>query len=188
MLFRSVSQSRYYGANRLGGNSLLEITAFGQKAGLNASDKAKNIVFDEVKFDINDSMNYISTIYDKENSTNLYLIKDNLSTNLFKNLGLFRDEEKIDEMIFLVEEIEKEFPKIGISDKSKVYNKNLIDYLELKNSIELSKIISLCAKQRKESRGSHYRSDYQMLDDNYSKSSFVEHKESQYTIGFEDLI
>lgn len=182
------AEASIHGANRLGGNSLLEITVLGQKAGLNASSKAKMIASKEDKYDITNIKMYIETIFDKENSINLYHIKDELSTNLFKNLGLFRDEEKINEMISLVDEIEKEFSKIGISDKSKIYNKNLIDYIELKNSLELSKIISLCAKQRKESRGSHYRIDHPMIDDSYSKSSYVEYKESKYTIDFEDLI
>ena len=176
-----------HGANRLGGNSLLEITVFGQKAGLNASNKAKMITSNEDKYDITNITKYIETIFDKENSINLYHIKDDLSTNLFKNLGLFRDEAKIDEMISLVENIKNQFPKIGISDTTKVYNKNLIDYLELKNSTELSKIISLCAKQRKESRGSHYRTDYKDLDEKFSKSSYVEYKESKYIVGFEDI-
>ena len=55
----------------------------------------------------------------------------------------------------------EQVPNMGITDLSQIYNKNLIEFLEFKNSLELSRVVVLSAIKREESRGGHYRSDFQ---------------------------
>lgn len=163
-----------HGANRLGGNSLLEIITLGRNTGVYASNKAKEISrFESNDKNINQVDEKLALILKKENEKNFYLLKKELSTELFDKVGLFRNEENINKFIEKIDLIYEDFLKAGIDDKSKIYNKNLIEYLEFENIILLSKLISICAKDRKESRGSHFRTDYDFTSDDYKLNSIT---------------
>ena len=68
-----------------------------------------------------------------------------------------------------------------------IYNKNLIDLLEFKNMIEVSIHVCICALNRKESRGSHFRLDYPNQDINYEKNSFIMKENTNIKVDFEDV-
>ena len=76
---------------------------------------------------------------------------------------------------------------MGIGDKSKYYNTNLVEFLEFINILQISKVIALNAKNRKESRGSHNRLDYKESLKSYEKFSYTYFKNSKLEIGFEDI-
>ena len=181
------AQSFIHGANRLGGNSLLEIVTFGKIAGINASNKAKNTF--NSNFDVNISIkNFIDDIYNYPNKINFYHSKDEIGKDLFNKLGLFRSEHKISELINKLEEIKSNFNYMGIYDKSRQYNKNLIDFLEFRNIIDLSIIVAKCSLLREESRGSHFRLDYPLESENYEKSSLIKKVNDKIKIDFEDIL
>ena len=77
---------------------------------------------------------------------------------------------------------------MGIDDKSKHYNKNLINFLEFKNTLDLSIIVAKCSLLRKESRGSHYRLDYPFESVDYSKNSLIKKENDEIRIKFEDIL
>jgi succinate dehydrogenase/fumarate reductase flavoprotein subunit len=87
---------------------------------------------------------------------------------------------KIDETI-------NDLSNMGIGDKSKEFNKNLVEFLEFKNSLLVSKIATLCAINRKESRGSHYRVDYPNIENEFEKCSLILKSNDSIKISFEDL-
>lgn len=177
-----------HGANRLGGNSLLEIITLGKNTGVYASNKAKEIsCFESIGKIINHYEEKLSLILEKENKKNFYLLKKELSTELFDKIGLFRNEENINKFIEKLNSINEDFLKAGINDKSKIYNKNLIEYLEFENIILLSKLISMCAKERKESRGSHFRTDYVFTSDDYKLSSITKFIGKEIYNKFEEI-
>lgn len=182
------ANASFHGANRLGGNSLLEIITLGRNTGVYASNKAKEISsfeFNDEK--INQLDEKLTLIFEKENEKNFYLLKKELSTELFEKIGLFRNEENINKFIEKLDSIYEDFLKAGIDDKSKIYNKNLIEYLEFENIILLSKLISICAKDRKESRGSHYRTDYLNSSDDFKLNSIIKQSDGRIQNTFEEI-
>ena len=77
---------------------------------------------------------------------------------------------------------------MGIGDKSKEFNKNLVEFIEFKNILQVSKIATLCAINRKESRGSHYRSDYPKIDNSLNKCSLITKDFDSIKISFEEVL
>ena len=184
------AQSFIHGANRLGGNSLLEIVTFGKIAGLNASNKAKEINHYNLPSNSNqlvNDKNLIDGIYSLPNRINFYHKKEYLGNILFENLGLFRIQSKMNDLLFELEKIKNELCNMGIGDKSKEFNRNLVEFIEFKNIIEVSEIATACAIQRKESRGSHYRTDYPNQNDSFDKYSSALNIDNSLVISFKDF-
>ncbi|WP_072679473.1 FAD-dependent oxidoreductase [Arcobacter sp. LA11] len=169
------SQSGIHGANRLGGNSLLEIVTFGKIAGENAAKKAKKVKIientDSEQFLID--KNYIEGIFTKDSEIDFYKRKKELGKLLFKNVGLFREEKSMKNSLEKILEWKKELNLIGLNDKSKIFNKNLTDLIEYKNMIELAHTILISALNRQESRGAHFRIDFKDELENYDKNSIL---------------
>ena len=165
------SSNGVHGANRLGGNSLLEIVLFGKKLGENF-DKINNSPFLD-KTIYNQNISDFETLFTNTPKSNFYEIRKELGEMMFKNVGLFRTKEGLYEALSFVENIINNFSQFGITDKSKVYNTNLVDFLEFKNIVVCAKTIILCALNRCESRGSHYRNDFPNSLENYKNSTII---------------
>ena len=184
-----VAQSSIHGANRLGGNSLLEIVTFGKVAGINASNNAKEIksIKNTTNKELLKQKKYINHIYTYTNEINFYENKDYLGKLFFDNVGLFRNEQNLKFAIKELEKMKNEIPKMGILDKSKQYNKNLVEFLEFINMIEIAEVIARTALNRKESRGSHYRNDYPEERESYQKNSLIKKINNNLLLSFEDV-
>jgi succinate dehydrogenase / fumarate reductase flavoprotein subunit len=147
------AQSGVHGANRLGGNSLLEIVSFGRLAGKNSVKYAQSVDYQEIDVSLYD----VEEIYDLPYEINFYEKREALGQELYKNVGIVRDEKSLLKAQELILEMEKELEVMGLGDRSKVYNTNLIELIKFRNSIVLSKVIVQSALERKESMGAHYR-------------------------------
>lgn len=159
-----------HGANRLGGNSLLEIITFGRYVASNIN--VDNIIIeDKIYNEYNESVKYIDTLFVNKSKENFYTIKDEIGKLMFENVGLFRNEKSLINSLNIVNNHLKNIHNYTIEDKSKVYNTNLKEYLEFHNILKLSKIIIKSALNRKESRGAHFRVDFDKVDSNYNKVS-----------------
>lgn len=179
-----VAQSNIHGANRLGGNSLLEVIGYGKivaqklQKSLIGFEKYQNS--NQLKNDIKE----LKEIFELPNKINFYEEKEKLADTLFDNLGVIKDKNSILKTLKTLEEIEKNLNQMGIGDKSKVYNKNLVDFIEFKNSLIIAKMISNSALKREESRGSHIREDFLYLDDKYEKNSYINKIDNQLEYSF----
>ena len=181
------AEASIHGANRLGGNSLLEIVTFGKIAGVNASNEAKEINEINKPNSISKEINIINEIYNYPNEINFYDKKDEIGKLLFDNLGLFRNEIKILDLIDKIKEIQSEIKSMGISDKSKYYNKNLIEFIEFKNIINVALLVCISALNRKESRGSHFRLDFPFELEDYEKNSIIKKSNDEISFKFEEI-
>ncbi len=74
--------------------------------------------------------------------------------------------------------MKKDIPLMGAKDTFKVYNTNLVEFLEFKNMLEISEIVLVCAMKRNESRGAHYRSDKPQEDNAKYKAHTITYKEN----------
>jgi L-aspartate oxidase len=155
-----------HGADRLGGNMAVACQVFGRRAGVAA---AKHVMRKK---------NFIS-IKKAKKRENLFLsqlrLKSDVAIDLLfekihdgadKNLLVVRNESGIKNFLNSLSEIENEI-KLGTSRQQS--NVPLVKLYELNNLIEIGKLISRAALERKESRGSHYRTDFPKLDENLSK-------------------
>jgi succinate dehydrogenase / fumarate reductase flavoprotein subunit len=149
---------KVHGANRLGGNSLLELVVFGKEVGVNASHFAKNNPLKDSNLISNISIDEI--LNNKIYSVNFYDKQKFIGDLFYKHVAIKRNEESLNLALKEIKNIKSELPLMGVNDKSKIYNSNLIEFLEFKNMIELCHEVIISALKRKKSCGAHFRSDF----------------------------
>jgi len=181
------SQSGVHGANRLGGNSLLEIITFGKIAGEMVSQNLENVEKTKNEEKLDYWKDRINKLFEKSTSTDFYSTKDELGKVLFENVGLFREEKRLTYALEKIDQYEKDLGDISIGDKSRVYNKNLMEYLELENMLIVSKLIIKAALNREESRGAHYRIDFKQESKEFEKNSIAVQKDGSEKHFFEEI-
>lgn len=158
-----------HGANRLGGNSLLETVVFGRRAGGHA---AKNLKADIDKnmqaaqrFEV-DHKKYVESLFNKPGRENPFDVKNKVSEIMDEKVGIFREENNMKKAVEEIKELREVYNKDTRPVKSnKVYNYDLLWYMEMKGSIDIAVVVAEGALARKESRGSHSRTDYLNRDD-----------------------
>ncbi len=164
------SSNGVHGANRLGGNSLLEIVFFGKQLGQtfihSDTEPINETLCEQNSFDL-------ETIFNHTPSLDFYKVRKELGKIMFTNVGLFRTKDGLESALSFVENIIYNLDKFGIEDKSKFYNTNLVDFLEFKNTIVCAKTIIISALYRSESRGSHYRDDFPNSLEDYKKTTII---------------
>ena len=144
---------RVHGANRLGGNSLLEIVVFGKEAGVNAANFAKNSA--EISLGlVGDSI--IQRVKGYKNEMDFYAKREYIGDLFYKNVGIVRKKEELEYALVEIQNIKQNIEKFGVSDKVKVYNTNLVEFIEFINVLDVSEAIVLGALNRSESCGAHY--------------------------------
>jgi len=149
-----------HGANRLGGNSLLELIVFGKQAGQNASEYAKtNSITCHNDTQFLSDQNLLMGVKQFTNQIDFYEKRNMLGDIFYNNAGIKRNDRGLKAVLAATHQMQKELPLMGPKDKSKVYNTNLVEFIEFGNMVELAEIIAVCAISRNESRGAHYRED-----------------------------
>lgn len=164
-----------HGANRLGGNSLLELIVFGKVAGENAAKYAKE--FDK-EIDVDEQKNIfelkIAEIMSYKNDINFYTKQAELGELFCIFVGIKRDKEGLSSTLNALREMKKDLKNMGVGDKAKEYNTNLIEFLEFKNMLELGELVLISALAREESRGAHFRIDYPVINSElFETSTFI---------------
>ncbi|MFA6196151.1 MAG: FAD-dependent oxidoreductase [Sulfurimonas sp.] len=170
---------RVHGANRLGGNSLLELVVFGKQAGKSATEYAKKFTKTiDTTLQTNSANNFITDVKQFTNQIDFYQKREFIGNIFYNNAGISRDEMGLKAVLDAVLQIQKELPIMGPKDKSKVYNTNLVEFIEFGNMVELCEIILVCAMSRNESRGAHFRVDKPQENDSAYKAHTITWKEN----------
>ncbi len=164
-----------HGANRLGGNSLLDIVVFGKIAGEDAAESVVGLeLVDFPEVEVKEQEERIKSLFDGEGSEKLSQLRRELSDAMSEGVGIFRDEERIKRALEKVREIKERAKKLKVYDRELTFNTNLQQTLEFLNMVEVAETIALGALERKESRGAHARTDYPKRDDeNFLKHSVI---------------
>ncbi|MEA3433699.1 MAG: FAD-binding protein, partial [Campylobacterota bacterium] len=173
------SNAKVHGANRLGGNSLLEIIAFGRFAGENAYKhsiyaSSKPAEATQKEKDILE----IQAIFAQENAANFYPYRELLGNLFYEKVGIVRENKQLNEALEEVIEMQIAQKTMGISDKSPTNNQNLIDFLEFKNALLLAPTIISSAIARDESRGAHFKAGFENEDENFKKHIVLQWKKN----------
>ena len=161
---------KVHGANRLGGNSLLELIVFGMQSGENAYKHSKST---NIESKIEPKVNIEKLFEDTKHSINFYDKQKELGDMFYENVAIKRDGAKLSKTLEKLIKIKQELALMGIDDKSKTYNSNLIEFLEFKNMLELSELVLKSAIKRCESRGAHFRIDATEEKEEYQKHSVI---------------
>jgi len=164
-----------HGANRLGGNSLTELIVFGKYCGIAVREFVKETDFVSAKeIEGKKSEEFIENLLKREGKENLAEIRAQMGEVTWAKVGIFRDEKSLKEAYEELTELLERWKNIPVLDKSKVFNTNLIEVLELRNMLEIARVVAYSALHRRESRGGHSREDYPQRDDkNFLKHSLV---------------
>ena len=165
-----------HGANRLGANSVLEALFFGRHVGQTmVQDVKTGISFkDATPEDATPAMDRIEAIRNSNGDERVPTLRDELQQSMTDNAGVFRTEVSLLEQKNILKDLKARFNNIRIDDKSKIYNTDLQEAVELSHMIDFSSFIVESAIDRKESRGAHFRDDFPTRDDeNYLKHTMT---------------
>ncbi|MBI5136041.1 MAG: FAD-dependent oxidoreductase [Nitrospirae bacterium] len=167
-----------HGANRLGGNSLLETIVFGRRAGTAVNryitGRAMPIPGDH---HLAAQRDRIHTLMSRSGGERGNLLRHELGTVMNTDVGVFRDEKGLMEAVAKAREINDRAQSLWVMDKSRVFNTDLTEALEMQNVAELAQTIAAGALARKECRGAHYRNDHPGRDD----ANWMKHTLARWT-------
>lgn len=169
-----------HGANRLGANSTAECLVWGKITG---AESVKFIMKEKNFPDVNskkvkdEEERIFKDLLNKNGTENVFRIRQDLRKTMDRNMGVFRTGESIASAFKDVKELKERYKKINIKDKTRRFNTELLNALELGFMLDLAEIAIMGALERKESRGGHARKDFPQRDD----ERFLKHTIATYT-------
>jgi len=180
-----------HGANRLGANSVLEALLFGRFVGKSMVKDIDGIKLKVATEADADRMNAeIDWILTNNGNERVPYLRTELQQSMTDNAGVFRTEETLVKQVEIVKAIRERFKNIRIDDKSHIYNTELQEAIEFGHMLDYSLFIVESALARKESRGAHYREDYDTRDD----ENFLKHTmaymgdDGEITLDYMDVV
>ena len=172
-----------HGANRLGGNSLLDAIVFGAIAGSNAARYAQGLTGRKGDGALNDAAKRteqrIDALLKSEGSEMPVDIKASLNKIMDSNVGIFRDASKLKDALYEVKTLQGKYARIKLNYTGKRVNLSLGWALELKGSLDVAAAVVAGAIAREESRGSHFRTDFPKRND----ANWLKHTLAYFTAG-----
>ena len=156
-----------HGANRLGGNSLLDLVVFGRASGLYIEQALRDGIEmrDASESDVEQAMSRLDKLNNSSGGENVADLRKELQNTMQNHFGVFRNGEFMQEGINKLSDLRGRIENASLSDKSMAYNTARIEALELNNLFEVDEATAITAEERKESRGAHAREDFDSRDD-----------------------
>ncbi len=156
-----------HGANRLGGNSLLDLVVFGRAAGLHINEALKSGggVADADKDDIDAALHSLNVLNVSSSGFEVSAVKKELQEVMQNYFGVFRRGDYMEKGVSALEDIREKIDNLHLQDKSAAFNTNRVEAIELKNLFEVAEATAISSLQRTESRGAHAREDFPDRDD-----------------------
>lgn len=172
-----------HGANRLGGNSLLETIVFGAIAGKNAAEyvqgnnrhtKDAQVILEER---LRVEREKIDGILTSKGSEDPVSIREEMATVMEDKVGIFRNKAQLKEAHNKIQELRDRYTRIRLRYTGKKMNYDLVKAIELGGSLDVAEAVIKGAIAREESRGSHFRTDFPERDD----KNWLKHTRTKYS-------
>ncbi|MFQ3330486.1 succinate dehydrogenase flavoprotein subunit [Candidatus Njordibacter sp. Uisw_039] len=158
-----------HGANRLGGNSLLDLVVFGRAAGIQIEKSMREGYRAEPanQANLDAAMARLNALNNSESGESIPEVRVELQKTMQLYFGVFREGENMLKGLELLRELRVKISNLHLQDKTGAFNTDRIEALELQNLFEVAFATAFSAEQRKESRGAHARNDYTERDDEH---------------------
>lgn len=182
-----------HGANRLGGNSLLETVVFGKIAGEEASRRVKQLSSvakaDEILLDeAVKQKKQIDSWRSRESGIKVHRLLDRLKNIMSDRVGIFRNKNDLSEAMEEISMAREDYKKVFISGNCLRYSQELVNIIEFQAMLDLAEVITRGALNREETRGSHFRADFpQRNDKDWLKHTLVTLKDGKPHIGYKEV-
>jgi succinate dehydrogenase / fumarate reductase flavoprotein subunit len=157
-----------HGATRLGCNSLLDLLVFGRRSGLAMKEKIKGVSHAAVSADVLKSLEEkITRLLNDPAREKIDPLRKKMQSVMTDYGSVFRNEDGIKKGIGEIQNLKVRYKEIGVANKGKIFNYELMEAIELGHQLDLSEVILFSALHRRESRGAHYREDFPSRADRY---------------------
>jgi fumarate reductase flavoprotein subunit len=182
------------GANRLGSNSLTELLVFGRRAARSAAEFAtthQGLATESLKKQANDEQQRVATQFIRKQGGNerVAIIRQEMNSTMESGAGIYRTEDSLRATCATLAKLKERFKNLRLDDRSVSFNTELISVLELDFMLDLAQALAHSALARKESRGSHQRTDFTKRDDqNFLKHSLAFRTDGEPRIGYKDVV
>ncbi|MGH3077693.1 MAG: FAD-binding protein [Gaiellaceae bacterium] len=174
-----------HGANRLGGNSLMETITFGRRAGQAAAEHAlatPGVALSETP--LADAERDLGKLLGRTDGERPWKIRDDLGSSMLENFGVFRYAERMEAQLDTIARLRERYEHVVVEDKGDVFNTDLTQALELGYMLDLAWVMVQAGLGREESRGSHSRpADFPERDD----ERFLKHSLTRWEDGAPEL-
>jgi succinate dehydrogenase / fumarate reductase flavoprotein subunit len=161
-----------HGANRLGGNSLLETIVFGRLSGASAAAYVSELrdglaITSSLVQEEGEARTLTTSLMAAGQCEEVAALRDELNSTMTQKVGIFRDRAAMEEALEAIGRLKQRYREARVSYTSKRFNLALLRALELRSMLEVAEIIALGALRREESRGGHSRTDFPQRDDEH---------------------
>jgi succinate dehydrogenase / fumarate reductase flavoprotein subunit len=179
-----------HGANRLGTNSLLDINVFGKRAGIYAVEYAKDAKFVDVPADaVAETVKLIEHMRNARGTEKIAVIRKELQDTMDKNAQVYRTEDSLNEALDKIKELRARYENIQVQDRGLRFNTDLLEAIELGFLLDLAEVLAFTSRERRESRGGHFREDYETRDDEkFMVHSMAYKKGDQIDLGWKPVV
>ena len=156
-----------HGANRLGGNSLMETITFGRRAGRAAAERSLAARARDVSdAALRDAQRDLDTLLARTEGERPWKIRDELGSSMLENYGVFRYPERMEKELEILANLYERYERVVVEDKGDVFNSDLTQAIELGYLLDLAWVMVQAGLAREESRGAHSRpADFPERDD-----------------------
>lgn len=156
-----------HGANRLGSNSLIDLVVFGRATGHRLRDQVKpGTALEELPKDSADlALSRLDHFRYAQGGSPTAKVRAEMQKAMQKHAAVFRDSKLLAEGVELLKQVNKRMEDIHVSDRSLIWNSDLVETMELDNMMAQANVTIASAENRKESRGAHAHEDYPERDD-----------------------
>jgi succinate dehydrogenase / fumarate reductase flavoprotein subunit len=156
-----------HGANRLGGNSLLDLVVFGRAAGKHIEEMLSQGMEqrEASESDIEQAQNRLSRLNTSESGESVATLRAELQDVMQNHFGVFRRGDFMQDGITKLADLRERIANVHLEDKTQTFNTARIEALELENLFEVAEATAIAAEARNESRGAHARDDFRERDD-----------------------